>query len=88
MQSNIIRSGEAIFIEQNKYDQLPFAIQLGALLLWGRKLTSYQHENRLWELYHFNEFFARIEYDEKGQPSRVSTHSAIQLIEYLPGDLN
>ncbi|QHV93773.1 hypothetical protein [Spirosoma endbachense] len=88
MQANSTRPDEALFIDQNKYDQLPFAIQLGALLLWGLKLTSYQHETRLWELYHFNEFFAKIEYDEKGQPSSVRTHSTIQLIEFLHGELN
>ncbi|QIP14470.1 hypothetical protein G8759_18540 [Spirosoma aureum] len=88
MQANITRPDEAVFIDQNKFDQLPFAIQLGALQLWGLKFTCYQHENQLRELYHFNEFFARIEYDEKGQPSSVRTHSAIQLIDFLPGELN
>jgi|GEM_PF-6302395 len=54
-------------IERQAYDQLPFAIKIGALILWGTQLSSYSEAGRFRQLYRFNDFFAEMCFDETQQ---------------------
>ncbi|QJW90378.1 hypothetical protein HNV11_13825 [Spirosoma taeanense] len=62
-----------MYIERDKYDQLPFAIQTGALQLWGTLLASYQQANELHQLYQFNDFLAELHYNQQQQVVGIST---------------
>lgn len=72
-----------MFIEQTKYDKLPLAIQVGALKLWGHKITSYESYNCPCDLYQFNDFFAEVCYGPDGQVCRIRTFSDKQRIRSL-----
>lgn len=57
-------------ISQYEYDQKPLAIRHGALLLWGKLLTSDENKSALRQLYKFNDFIAQVCYD--GNQQRVT----------------
>lgn len=61
-------------IEREKYDQLPFAIQLGALHLWGTRLTTYQQADQYYHLYRFNDFLAEVKHTNDQQPRCIRTY--------------
>lgn len=70
-----------MFIEQDKYQRLPFAIQTGSLLLWGTRLGAYENNNCLHELYLFNDFYVELRYNENQQPVSIQTFLTSQALE-------
>jgi hypothetical protein len=69
-------------IDKQEYDQLPFAIRTGALILWGTQLVSYSRAGLFRQLYSFSGFFAEMCFDEHEERlDCIYTFSDIQQLE-------
>lgn len=54
-------------ISRQEYDQQPLAIRHGALLLWGKLMSSQWEGNIFHQLYRFNDFWVETCYDADQQ---------------------
>ncbi|WP_144051557.1 hypothetical protein [Fibrisoma limi] len=76
-------------IERQAYDQLPFAIKIGALILWGTQLSSYSEAGRFRQLYQFNDFFAEMCFDEAQQTlTCICTFTELNSLEPYLNSMN